>query len=350
MLRDAGHQREFEHEGYTVVPFLEDDEVAEVLASYQDLVAEADEDTIAFDYTRDDRAVMAGVRALLEPLFARHIATHFTGHVAVFWTFVIKPPSPNSELSLHDDRTYVDEGSGRACTVWVPLVDTAPELDNGYLCVVPGSHRIMEAPSGTTIPNWFEPYSQYLLDHSIGVAVPAGHALIYDSRTLHWSPPNRSDSLRPAIAVAVVPSGEQLVHVVGEGLHVRRVYAVDREFYVNFHPTLVEQGMPEGYPLLREYHEDRVSAPPEVVARAIGADDLPVPTHEVTAFEPRVYRPEGEEPTPNGEAASTPAAEAPAPEAAPEPAAAEADGTTSSGGVSLGRRVRAKLADLLARP
>ncbi|MCB1006529.1 MAG: phytanoyl-CoA dioxygenase family protein, partial [Acidimicrobiales bacterium] len=265
---DPARQAEYDTEGYTTLPLLTPDEVAALLEGYAALVPEADEEHIAFDFTRDDRSVMDGVARLLQPLFAEKVPQHFVDHRAVFWTFVIKPAGPHSEMALHDDRTYVEEQHGRACTVWVPLVDTGPELDNGYLCVVPGSHTVLPAASGTNVPNWFEPYDEYLRERSIGVAVPAGTALIYDSKTLHWSPPNRSDAVRPALAVAVVPAHAPLVHVVGEGLHHRRVYAVDEEFFVRYHPTLVEGGMPDGYELVREYDEPRVSATPEEVAAA----------------------------------------------------------------------------------
>ncbi len=308
ILLDPERQAEFESLGYTVVPFLTAEEVQGLLEGYAALVPEPDESVIAFDFTRDDRRVMDGVARLLQPVFDRVVPRHFVDHEAVFWTFVIKPAGPHSEMGLHDDRTYVDESRSRACTVWVPLVDTSPELDNGYLCVVPGSHTILPVASGTNVPNWFEPYYQYFIEHGVPVSVPAGSALIYDSKTLHYSPPNRSDRVRPAIAAAVVPAGEQLVHVVADGLNRRLVYAVDEQFYVDYHPTAVEQGMPEGYELLREYWEERVSASPEEVARAIGADDLPVPTGEVTAWVPREYRPG--EPEATGDAGDADAAPA----------------------------------------
>lgn len=321
---DPARQREYETDGFTVIPLLAPDEVQHLLDRYAELVPEPDTDIITFDFTRDDRQVMGEVADLLRPLFARKVPEHFVDHEAVFWTFVIKPPGPHGELALHDDRTYIDESRGRACTVWVPLVDTGPEVGNGHLCVVAGSHTIMPVASGTTIPNWFGPYEQYLRDHSLHMTVPAGSALIYDSKTLHWSPPNLTDQTRPAIAVAVVPAGEQVVHVVGEGMHLRRVYAVDEQFYVDFHPTAIEQGMPDRYPLLREYREERVEATPEDIAAAIGADDLPVPTGPVEAPVPREYRP-GADDDDEGD-----------PELAPDPVG----GTTESGASSLHGGIR----------
>lgn len=317
-LRDPGRQREFEERGYVVVPLFPPDEVAALREGYQRLVPDPDAEIIAFDYTRDDRSVMEGVRDLLKPAFAPHVDRLFTDHEAVFWTFVIKPSGPHGELDLHDDRTYVDDRTVRPCTVWVPLVDTGPSLDNGYLCVVPGSHTILDVASGTNIPAWWGPYRDYLRAHSVGVEVPAGHALVYDSKTLHWSPPNRSPEPRPAIAAAVVPRGHQVVHVVGEGMHYRRVYGVDEKFYVDFHPLLVENGMPEGYPLLREYDEPEVSASPERVAAAIGADDLPVPVGEVEVPTPRAYEP--------------------APAAAPDDPADPTAGSPEPGGAPARRR------------
>lgn len=307
VFRDPERQEEFDTQGYTVVPFLSADEVQGVLDGYAEIVPEADEAIIAFDYTRDDRRVMHEVAALLSPVFARHIPSHFLSHEAIFWTFVIKPASPHSEMCLHDDRTYVDASRHRACTVWIPLVDTSPELENGCLCVVPGSHRIMPAASGTNIPNWIEPYDSYLKRYARPVAVPAGSGLIYDTKTLHWSPPNLSDQPRPAIAAAVVPSGEQLVHVVGEGLHRRRVYAVDRQFFVDHHPYSIEQGMPPGYDLLEEYWEERVSADPAAVALVGDPGDVPVPAGPAVAAEPRDYPGHASEPSDEGaEPAVTP--------------------------------------------
>ena len=284
---DAERQVEFDHQGYTVVPFLSADEVRGLIDGYAEIVPEPDQAIIAFDFTRDDRTVMENVASLLRPVFARHVPGHFVGHEAIFWTFVIKPPGPHSEMCLHDDRTYVDESRNRACTVWIPLVDTSPELANGCLCVVPGSHRIMPAASGTNIPNWIEPYDAYLKRYARPVTVPAGSALIYDVRTLHCSPPNLSGKSRPAIAAAVVPEGEQLVHVVGDGLNKRRVYAVDRQFFVDHHPYSIESGMPPGYELLSEYWEERVSADPDAVALVGDPGDVPVPTGPATPPAPR---------------------------------------------------------------
>lgn len=291
ILLDSERQAEYDAQGYTTVPLLSPSEVQALIEGHAALVPQAGGEHIEFDFTRDDRSVMDGVARLLKPLFAGKVSEHFVDHRAVFWTFVIKPPGPHSEMALHDDRTYVEEQHGRSCTIWVPLVDTSPEIDNGYLCVVPGSQNVSQAASGTNTPNWFEAYDRYLRAHSVALTVSAGTGLIYDSKTLHWSPPNRSETVRPAIAVTVVPSGAPLVHVVGDGLRRRRVYAVDEQFFVDYHPTLVESGMPEGFALVREYDEERVCATPEAVAVAIGTDELPVPTHEVTAPVPRVYRP-----------------------------------------------------------
>lgn len=331
---DAERQVEFDDQGYAVVPFLSAAEVRGLIDGYAEIVPEPDEEIIAFDFTRDDRAVMDSVAALLSPVFDRHVPEHFVGHEAIFWTFVIKPPGPHSEMCLHDDRTYVDETRHRACTVWIPLVDTSPELANGCLYVVPGSHRIMPAASGTNIPNWIEPYEAYLKRYARPVTVPAGSALIYDVRTLHCSPPNLSGKSRPAIAAAVVPEGEQLVHVVGDGPHKRRVYAVDRQFFIDHHPYSIESGMPSGYQLLSEYWEERVSADPDAVALVGDPGDVPVPTGPATPPAPRQN-------PPADDVAVTAPTGSPDPARAEVPAAAPSRGRWS--GVPLWTRLKGLL-------
>jgi hypothetical protein len=297
-LRDPVAQAALERDGFAVVPLLDADEVAELLDAHERLVGRPDEAEIVFDYMQDDRSVMQAVTRMLAPYWARRVPEVFTDHAVAFSTFVVKYAGQESGMYLHDDRSFVDERRFRACTMWVPLVDTSPELQNGALHLVPGSHRIMAAASGTNTPDWIRPYEHYLLQHLRPVAVPAGHALVYDTKSLHWSPPNLSDAPRPAIASAMYPREADLVHVVGEGLHHRRVYAVDPEFFVLHHPRSLEQRMPDGYELVEEYDEAEVEADPATIAAAVGhPDELPVAWAE----------PEGDAPDADADDRTTPA-------------------------------------------
>ena len=278
MFRDPDLDVAMAADGYVTVAVFSADEVTEILDGYARLVPEPDRGEMAFDYMRPDRGAMAAVRQLLAPYWERHLPELFTDHEVVFSTFVIKPPGPDSRMYLHDDRTYVDESQHRTCTVWIPLVDTSPELGNGCLHVVAGSHRIMPAASGTNTPDWIRPFEEYLEAHARPVTVPAGTALVYDTRAVHSSPPNLSDRPRPAIAAAMAPRGTQLIHVRADDLHRRSVYAIDEDFFVRWHPRQLERRMPDEYRLLRTYEEAVVDADPAVVAAVCDPANVPVPT------------------------------------------------------------------------
>lgn len=282
VLRDPVSDEALASQGYAVVPLLEPDEVDEVRAACRARLSDPDAPgPMAFDYMQDDRTAMRRVAELLTPFWERHLPDVFAEHDVVFSTFVLKPPGHGSGMFLHDDRTFVDEAQHRAFTVWVPLVDTSPEIGNGCLYILPGSHRIMPAASGTGTPDWIRPYERYLERYLVPLSMTAGEALVYDTKTLHGSTANLTDQTREAIATAVAPRGAELVHVVADG-DLRHVHRVDHDFFQDVHPRQIEaDGMPERYPLVRTYTETRLEADPLAIASVCDPDDVPVPEFAV---------------------------------------------------------------------
>lgn len=329
VLCDRAADEALRDDGYAIVPLLEAAEVREVRAAQRARLDAPDAPgPMAFDYMHHDRAAMHEVAELLAPVWERHLDALFVDHEVVFSTFVLKPPGHGSGMFLHDDRSFVDERRHRAFTVWVPLVDTGPELGNGCLYLVPGSHRIMPAASGTGTPDWIRPYERYLERFLQPVTMRAGEALVYDTKTLHGSTANLTDETREAIATAVAPAGAELIHVVADGER-RRVHRVDHDFFLDVHPaTIAEHGMPERYPVVEEYVEELVEASPAAVAAVCDPDDVPVPVVHSPEDGPPVMR--GIEPTGAGAAVAPEAPAAPSPSPSEEAAAPEGGGTATA--------------------
>jgi hypothetical protein len=277
-LRDPDLERALAEDGYVRFPLLDADQVAELIDAHRRLAPDLEADGgMAFDYLQEDRSTMRAVTELVRPLWDEVLPDVFVDHRVVFSTFVIKRPGPESSMFLHDDRTFVDESQYRAHTLWVALDDTSPELDNGCLHLVPGSHRITDAPSGSGTPHWIADYHEYLSRFVVPVPAAAGDAVLYDSRTLHGSPVNRTDRPRHAMASAIAPRQAQLTHVVAHG-DLRRTYAVDASFFIDHHPHAVERsGMPSGYALLDERVEQHPVPAPEWIAAVCDPGDVPVP-------------------------------------------------------------------------
>jgi hypothetical protein len=273
VLVDAHHEARLQADGVVVVPALDPDEIRMCLRLRRSLAA-TDDHGLTVDYMRPDRTVMRRIDEGTRLLWNDVLPRLFEGFRPVMTTFVVKHPGVESEMLLHEDRSYVDEELHRAFTVWIPLVDVNDRVGNGVLQVVPGSHRLPVGMAGSLTPDLIRPYERYLQDRLVPIEAAAGDAVIYDTRLLHASRANLTDAARPAIVCAVVPTGSTVLHVVATGRGGRRIHAVDARFFVERHPRDIEIQMPATCPVVREYHDDR-RLEPEQVAAVLGSAEWP---------------------------------------------------------------------------
>lgn len=281
-FRDRRRQEAFDRDGFVVFPFLEPEEVAHLRRSYRSLTP-AGEAGLTSDHLRHDRSIPRAVEELAAPVWERRFPEVFVDHRPVFTSVVTKHPGADSALRLHDDRTYVDERSTSTGTLWIPLVDVGPELRNGCLLLVAGSHRLGVGWTGTETPELLLPYDAWLAERALRLTVPAGHAVYYSMHTLHGSEPNLTDDPREAIVCPVAPRSAPLVHVVATGRRGRRLHQVDDSFFVDVHPhEVVGVGLdPEHHPVLDELIDDRRVGVPQLVDGHLADDGDDV------AFEPQ---------------------------------------------------------------
>lgn len=291
VLRDADRNGELATRGFTVLPLLAPETVAELVALQASLAA-SDDEGLSVDYMRPDRTVMRRLAEALEPVWATHLPQVFVGHRAVMSTFVVKHPGHLSGMFLHEDRSYVDERQARAHSVWIPLCDVGPDTGNGGLEIVPGSHRLATGLGGSHTPDLFRPYERHLRERLVPVSARAGDAVVYDTRTLHASGPNLGEGPRVALVCAVAPVDQPLLHVVATSRTHRRVHRVTPAFFVEHHPRQIEVGMPAECPVVDEYDEEP-ALPPEVVASVLGppapAEDPVVPDHHRRPGDPVTF-------------------------------------------------------------
>ncbi len=121
---------------------------------------------------------------------------HAWGHM------IHKPAHHGEEIPWHQDEAYWDpDVDYQAIGTWVPLDDV--DLANGCMCFLPGTHR------GDVLPHRHiddDPAVHGLVtDHAdpstmVPVPLTAGGATFHHARTLHHTPPNRSDRQRRAVA------------------------------------------------------------------------------------------------------------------------------------------------------
>ncbi len=262
---DPAVEADLIEQGYATIPVLEPSEVVDLRAAYRALVPQGDHG-LTVDYMRPDRGPIREIARLLEPVWARHFPEIFTDHVPVFTTFVTKHPGENSNMFLHEDRTFVDERRYRAGTLRIPLVDVSAEAQNGTLELLPGSHRLSESWSGTRTPLLHPPFERYLRQRLVPVALTAGTGIYYDTRTLHASSANRSDEDREAVVCAVAPRAAKVIHVVATSRRHRTIHEVDHDFFLDLHPHEIDEGIGERFPVIEELEDDGRLDEDQVVA------------------------------------------------------------------------------------
>ncbi len=271
---DDDAESTFRSRGFVRVEAFDPVRLGALWAEHERLVGE--EAGITFDTIRADRQPLRRATAAAADLWKVVLDRLFVEHRVVFSAFVVKRPGDHSGMAPHDDRSFVDERTSRSVTAWIPLVDTGPEEDNGWIGVVPGSHRVAPGLGGTAVAEWFVPYREVLREHLVAVPARAGDAVVWDSRLIHGSPPNRSSSDRPALVVALVPREAGLIHVRGTSRRGRRIHQVDQEFHLRYSPLEVARRMPD-YPLLEEVDDPEPFVEPAVIQQLCGLAEPPVP-------------------------------------------------------------------------
>ena len=169
--------------------------------------------------------------ATLEPLYAPLLVDLFVDHRPVVLSVLDKRSGSDGVLPLHHDPTFVHEPVERSVTLWIALDDIGERPDNGPLHVLPGSHRAAEHLRGTRIEPLWQHDIERLWAHTLPIEICAGDAVVWDSRLVHGSSPNRSGRPRRAAVGVIVPRSAPLLHAAADESDKIAVFEVDDEFY-----------------------------------------------------------------------------------------------------------------------
>lgn len=203
------NQALFERQGFIVLPFLTQNEVAELDAFFDELHPELHgSGFVSGSYSNDFDYKKRASDGIVK-VFSRRYAEIFTNYAPFGGAFLYKVPGENSALAAHQDWTIVDELQHVALNCWVPLCDVT--MENGPLMIMPGSHfdrhNVVRAP---TVPFFFSGNEDLVMQQLVPMEVKAGTAVILNQSVIHYSPPNRSDKVRKAITAGIKSGGAQM--------------------------------------------------------------------------------------------------------------------------------------------
>lgn len=237
-FHDPETQQRLERDGYAVIPFLGADEVAELVASYDQLgraPGDPERACISTFHTYDAQ-YKAATHEVISSVFRPHLERTFDRMRALPSNFLVKWPGGFSGFGLHQDLSLVDERHHRSVEVWVALCDI--DERNGQLWMVPGSHRWIPTIRGIqSFPFPFASVARRIVDrHAVPVAVRAGEAVVFDHATLHFSLPNRTAERRMVAISDLIPAEAPHLHFFGDGHGGVDVYEIDDDFWVDNSP------------------------------------------------------------------------------------------------------------------
>ncbi|MCB0509511.1 MAG: phytanoyl-CoA dioxygenase family protein [Chitinophagales bacterium] len=193
VFKDPAVQEIFERDGYVVLPFYNEQEIKELSDLYYELhpVNEHGFFPSTFSHDKNYRQTAdSSIRKACE----RSANLYLENVKLVCGAFIVKTPSPESGMCVHQDMSLLDESRFTGINIWATLCDLS--VENGTIFVLKGSHRLFPTYRGSSIPEFFQNVSEEIIDYLEPVLIKAGEAVFFDQSIIHYSPPNYSNKIR----------------------------------------------------------------------------------------------------------------------------------------------------------
>lgn len=249
VLNDSKLEERFQRDGYVIVPFLNADEVLQLRQQYFDTISQSGgliqsdeagiEDMITYDFTFIDKNIdyKRLVYDVITKAFAPHVQKYLAAYKPIIANFIRKKTN-NGEVPLHQNWAFVDEKKCTSVSIWCPLVDSNEK--NGTLQVVPGSHKRFGEVRGPMVPWELDNIKHDIINkYLVPMNVKAGEAVILDDSLVHYSAINKTDELRLAIQLILIPEEEKSIHYhmdLSRNAKKVEVLEADVDFYMEFNP------------------------------------------------------------------------------------------------------------------
>ena len=145
------------------------------------------------------------------------------------WTtnFFIKEANSPGFVSWHQDSTYWGLEPDDVVTAWVAFTEATPA--NGYMQVIPGSHKVDQLPHVDTFhkDNLLSRGQEIAVEvdtsKAVGIALSAGEMSLHHIKTVHGSDANRTGDRRIGLSIRYIPTYVRQTKVRDSAMLVRGV-------------------------------------------------------------------------------------------------------------------------------
>ncbi len=265
-MRDPGLEKEFQKHGYVEIPFISAGEVKNLTQKFFDLLPSSggnitsaengmNGNEITYDFTFIDKNIeyKRAVFNVITAYFKPHVEKWIADYKPIIANYIRKKTA-GGEVPLHQNWAFADEKKCSTISIWCPLVDSFEA--NGTLQVVPASHKKFGAVRGPMIPWELEGIKQDIIEkYLVPCNVKAGNAIVLDDSLVHYSAVNKTNDLRLAIQLILIPQEISSIHYhTDPSIDKNKVHVldVDTEFYMQFNPWK----KPEGVRAINSFHHE----------------------------------------------------------------------------------------------
>lgn len=227
MLKNSIDSQFLIDNGYTIVPFLNTEEVKSLIAFFYAHHPQLPEGMYASSHA-SDFSFRQKMNEEIKRVCKRAIDITFQNVTPLGATFMVKSKGENGSLHPHQDWNIVDEAQFNSYNIWLPLVDV--NEGNGTLLILPNSHTIYKNIRGLNIPSSFEKVEKEIWQYLIPINMKAGEALVYDHRLLHASGVNKTETPRLVIVYGLIPQHATMRYYYGRDSMIEE-YDCTADFY-----------------------------------------------------------------------------------------------------------------------
>ncbi len=207
IFKDEAIQAQFEKDGFVKLALLDEAEIEDLASMREHYFPERGSVFFSSSYL-DDFELKMEISERIKKTIESKIEEHFINYRLIGAAYLIKGVGPHSEMPMHQDWTIVDERQFYAVNIWIPLTDTNEE--NGTLELMKGSHRWNNALRAPTLPMSFDGLQWKILPKLTVVEAKLGEVIILNQATIHYSKPNMTEEIRPAITASLISEKAKL--------------------------------------------------------------------------------------------------------------------------------------------
>lgn len=239
ILRDVNAAEELAVKGYTIFPFLNQDDLEKLISYYTNIQKEEPNHFYSSTHS-PDHSFRRESSNFIKKIVAERMEQFFCGYDLLGGAFVVKPAKGKGLLPPHQDWNIVDERITRSYNLWIPLIDVT--VENGAVYVLPGSHNKIFTHRGPAIPSLFKNIEPHVWTSLEALPMKAGEALLYDHALVHASPNNNTNKMRLGIVCGIIPQNQNMQLYYGQDGEINS-YKVTEDFFLDKDPNNGPEGL-----------------------------------------------------------------------------------------------------------